>query len=156
MKLTINGESHEIDAPGDMPLLWAIRDLAGLKGVKFGCGVQACGACSVMVDGELVRSCGMDVADAVGAEITTIEGLATGGALTPVQEAWIEAQVPQCGYCQSGQIMAATKLLDDNPAPTDRDIDEAMTNLCRCGTYPEIRAAIKLAAAKQSIERAEN
>ena len=147
MKLTINGESHEIDAPGDMPLLWAIRDLAGLKGVKFGCGVQACGACSVMVDGELVRSCGMDVADAVGAEITTIEGLATGGALTPVQEAWIEAQVPQCGYCQPGMIMATAALLARNPSPSDADIDNAIGNLCRCGTYPRVRAAFHAAAA---------
>ena len=156
MKLIVNGQTHEVDAAEDMPLLWAIRDLVGLKGPKFGCGVQACGACSVMIDGELSRSCGVAVADAVGAEITTIEGLAPEDGLTSVQEAWIEAQVPQCGYCQSGQIMAATKLLEDNPAPTDADIDEAMTNLCRCGTYPEIRAAIKLAAAKQVTERAEN
>ena len=156
MKLNINGETHDVDAPEDMPLLWAIRDLVGLKGPKFGCGVQACGACSVMIDGELARSCGVPVADAIGAEITTIEGVAPDGELSTVQQAWIEAQVPQCGYCQSGQIMAATKLLEENPAPTDADIDEAMTNLCRCGTYPEVRAAIKLAAEKQTIQRAEN
>ena len=156
MKLNINGETHDVDAPEDMPLLWAIRDLVGLKGPKFGCGVQACGACSVMIDGELARSCGVPVSDAVGTEITTIEGVAPEGELSTVQQAWIEAQVPQCGYCQSGQIMAATKLLEENPAPTDADIDEAMTNLCRCGTYPEVRAAIKLAAEKQTIQRAEN
>lgn len=156
MKLTINGQTHEVDAPEDMPLLWAIRDLIGLKGTKFGCGVQACGACSVFVDGELTRSCGISAADVEGAEITTIEGLATDGALTPVQEAWIEAQAPQCGYCQSGQIMAATKLLEDKPNPTDADIDEAMTNLCRCGTYPQIRVAIRIAASKLPAERAEN
>ena len=156
MKLTVNGESHEIDAPEDMPLLWALRDLVGLKGTKFGCGVQACGACSVMIDGELARSCGVAVADVEGAEITTIEGISDDGGLTVVQEAWIEAQAPQCGYCQSGQIMAATKLLEENPAPTDADIDEAMTNMCRCGSYPEIRAAIKIAAKNMNIQRAGN
>lgn len=146
MNLTINGESHEIDAPEDMPLLWAIRDLIGLKGTKFGCGVQACGACSVMMDGYVARSCGVTVGDAAGAEITTIEGLTPDETLTNVQKAWIEAQVPQCGYCQSGQIMAATALLADTPQPTDEDIDDAMSNLCRCGTYPQIRDAIKRAA----------
>ncbi|MEM7544255.1 MAG: (2Fe-2S)-binding protein [Pseudomonadota bacterium] len=146
MQLSINGTSYEIDAPEDMPLLWAIRDLAGLKGTKFGCGVQACGACSVMIDGEIARSCGITVADAADTEITTIEGLTPDETLTNVQRAWIEAQVPQCGYCQSGQIMAATALLAENPQPTDADIDDAMTNLCRCGTYPAIRAAIRRAA----------
>lgn len=146
MKLSINGKSHDIDATEDMPLLWAIRDLVGLKGTKFGCGVQACGACSVMMDGEITRSCGVTVADAAGTEITTIEGLTPDETLTNVQQAWIEAQVPQCGYCQSGQIMAATALLAETPQPTDEDIDDAMSNLCRCGTYPQIRAAIKRAA----------
>ena len=155
MKLIVNGQSHDVETAEDMPLLWALRDLVGLKGTKFGCGVQACGACSVLVDGELTRSCGITAADVEGAEITTIEGLATDGALTPVQEAWIEAQAPQCGYCQSGQIMAATKLLEDNPNPTDADIDEAMNNLCRCGTYPQIRAAIRIAASKLPAQRAE-
>lgn len=146
MRLTINGTDHDIDAPDDMPLLWAIRDLVGLKGTKFGCGVMACGACSVMIDGELARSCGVLVGDVSGSEVTTIEGLTPDETLTNVQKAWIEAQVPQCGYCQSGQIMAATALLSDIPNPTDADIDEAMTNLCRCGTYPAIRAAIRRAA----------
>ncbi|MEM7523485.1 MAG: (2Fe-2S)-binding protein [Pseudomonadota bacterium] len=150
MNLTINGTAHQIDAPEDMPLLWAIRDLVGLKGAKFGCGVQACGACSVLIDGEIARSCGVAVADAVGTEITTIEGLAEDGELTAVQQAWIDAQVPQCGYCQSGQIIAATALLAETPNPTDEDIDAAMTNLCRCGTYPQIRAAIKRAAVMQA------
>ena len=146
MQLSINGKSHEVDATEDMPLLWAIRDLVGLKGTKFGCGVQACGACSVMMDGEITRSCGVTVADAAGTEITTIEGLTSDETLTNVQQAWSEAQVPQCGYCQSGQILAATALLAETPQPTDEDIDDAMSNLCRCGTYPQIRAAIKRAA----------
>lgn len=146
MRLVVNGTTHEIDATEDMPLLWAIRDLVGLKGTKFGCGVQACGSCSVMMDGALTRSCGVTVADAVGSQITTIEGLTSDDTLTNVQKAWIEAQVPQCGYCQSGQIMAATALLTETPNPSDEDIDAAMTNLCRCGTYPAIRAAIKRAA----------
>ncbi|MGB0851997.1 MAG: (2Fe-2S)-binding protein [Pikeienuella sp.] len=146
MKLSINGTGHEIDAPEDMPLLWAIRDLVGLTGTKYGCGVQACGACSVLMDGEITRACGVTVADAIGTDITTIEGLTPDATLTNVQKAWIEAQVPQCGYCQSGQIMAATALLAEIPQPTDADIDAAMSNLCRCGTYPQIRAAIKRAA----------
>lgn len=147
MKLTVNGETHVVEAVEDMPLLWAIRDLIGLRGTKYGCGVQACGACTVLMDGEAVRSCGVPAADAEGAKITTIEGLAKGGQLTAVQSAWIAEQVPQCGYCQSGQILAATALLAETPRPTDADIDAAMTNLCRCGTYPQIRAAIKRAAA---------
>ncbi len=146
MQLKINGTVHDIDAPDDMPLLWAIRDLAGLRGTKFGCGVQACGACSVMIDGELARSCGVHAGDVAGAEITTIEGLTPDRTLSNVQKAWIEGQVAQCGYCQSGQIMAATALLAAIPNPTDEDIDAAMTNLCRCGTYPAIRAAIRRAA----------
>lgn len=146
MLLTVNGEAREVDAPEDMPLLWALRDLIGLKGTKFGCGVQACGACTVLIDGAPARSCGVTLADAAGAKIVTIEGLGSADALSPVQRAWIEAQVPQCGYCQSGQIVAATALLAASPAPTDEEIDAAMTNLCRCGTYNEIRAAIRLAS----------
>ena len=154
MKLTVNGERHDVDAPEDMPLLWVLRDLVGVKGPKFGCGVQACGSCSVMVDGELTRSCGVAAGDVDGADVVTIEGLATGGELSVVQQAWIEAQAPQCGYCQSGQIMAATALLAENPAPSDEDIDAAMTNICRCGSYPEIRTAIKRAAEMQEIQKA--
>ena len=145
MKLTINGNVKEIDADPQMPLLWALRDLANIKGPKFGCGIGACGACTVLIDGEPQRSCSVPVGDVVGA-ITTIEGISTGEALHVVQQAWIEEQVPQCGYCQSGQILAAVALLSDNPKPDDDDINEAMTNLCRCGTYPRIRAAIHRAS----------
>jgi isoquinoline 1-oxidoreductase alpha subunit len=145
MKLTVNGEVREFDADPDMPLLWALRDILDIKGTKFGCGVAACGACTVLVDGFPVRSCSQAVGDTEG-EIVTIEGLADGDRLHAVQEAWLRHQVPQCGYCQSGQIMAAVALLEENPSPTDQDIDDAMTNLCRCGTYPRIRAAIHDAA----------
>lgn len=145
MKLTVNGQDREFDADPDMPLLWALRDLLDVKGPKFGCGVAACGACTVLVDGIPVRSCSQAVGDTQG-EVVTIEGIANGDKLHVVQEAWLRNQVPQCGYCQSGQIMAAVALLDENPAPTDQDIDDAMTNLCRCGTYPRIRAAIHDAA----------
>ena len=146
MKLTVNGESHEIDAPEDMPLLWALRDLVGLKGTKFGCGVQACGACSVMIDGELARSCGVAVADVEGAEVTTIEGLSEDGT-HPLQLAWIAEQVPQCGYCQPGQIMRAAALLDRNPNPgRDEIVEEMSANLCRCGTYQRIFKAVERAA----------
>ncbi len=148
MKLTVNGTEIEIDADPEMPLLWALRDLAGITGPKYGCGIAACGACTVHVDGLPVRSCQLAVGDVDG-DVTTIEGLGTPDALHPVQEAWIEHQVAQCGYCQSGQIMAAAALLEVNPNPTDEDIDRAMSaNLCRCGTYPRIRAAVKSAAAK--------
>ena len=145
MKLTINGNVKEIDADPEMPLLWALRDLAGIKGPKFGCGIGACGACTVLIDGEPQRSCSVQVGDATGA-ITTIEGISKSDSLHVVQQAWIDEQVPQCGYCQSGQILAAVALLEGNPTPTNDDINEAMTNLCRCGTYPSIRAAIHRAA----------
>ncbi len=146
MKLNVNGKDIEIDAEPDMPLLWALRDLAGLKGPKFGCGIAACGACTVHIDGEPTRSCSIAVEDVDGA-VTTIEGISNGDDLHSVQKAWIEKQVPQCGYCQSGQIMGAVALLENNSSPTDEDIDEAMSgNLCRCGSYPQIREAIKHAA----------
>ena len=148
MRLTVNGETHEVEVAGDTPLLWVLRDVMGLTGTKFGCGVQACGACTVLVDGEAVRSCGLPASDAEEADITTIEGLAEGGTLSRVQAAWVDLSVPQCGYCQSGQIMAATAFLSETPNPTDAEIDDAMSNLCRCGTYPQIKAAIKRAAAE--------
>jgi isoquinoline 1-oxidoreductase alpha subunit len=144
--LTINGSPHQVDLPAEVPLLWALRDGLGMTGTKFGCGVAACGACTVLIDGEAVRSCQLPLGDAVG-EITTIEGLGQPGNLAVIQQAWIKHQVAQCGYCQSGQIMQATALLATNPDPTDQDIDDAMQgNLCRCGTYPRIRAAILDAA----------
>ncbi|MEP9399083.1 (2Fe-2S)-binding protein [Mesorhizobium sp. KR2-14] len=146
MRLVVDGKPIEIDADPDMPLLWALRDLAGKRGVKFGCGIAACGACTVHINGEAVRSCTLPVGQVDGA-ITTIEGLSTDGKLHPVQQAWLEEQVAQCGYCQTGQIMSAVALLEHTPEPTDADIDEVMSgNLCRCGTYPRIRAAIKRAA----------
>lgn len=148
--LTVNGESREVDLPGDVPLLWVLRDALGLTGTKFGCGVAACGSCTVHVDGQAVRSCQVALADVWG-EVTTIEGLGTPAAMHAVQAAWVEHQVAQCGYCQSGQIMQAAALLAETPAPTDADIDAAMQgNLCRCGTYPRIRAAIHAAAARLS------
>ncbi|TAG30718.1 MAG: (2Fe-2S)-binding protein [Rhodobacterales bacterium] len=144
--LTVNGDRRQVDLPGDVPLLWALRDGLAMTGTKFGCGVAACGACTVLIDGEAVRSCQIALADA-GGEITTIEGLGQPGALAPLQEAWVKHQVAQCGYCQSGQIMQAASLLAQIPEPTDQDIDDAMQgNLCRCGTYPRIRAAIHEAA----------
>jgi isoquinoline 1-oxidoreductase alpha subunit len=144
--LTINGALHQVELPADVPLLWALRDGLGMTGTKFGCGVAACGACTVMIDGQAVRSCQVPLGEATG-EITTIEGLGQPGNLAPIQQAWIKHQVAQCGYCQSGQIMQATALLAANPNPTDQDIDDAMQgNLCRCGTYPRIRAAILDAA----------
>ncbi len=146
MRLTVNGTEHEIDAEPEMPLLWALRDLIGLTGTKFGCGVAACGACTVHIGGEAARSCQIAVGDVWG-EVTTIEGLGTPTNPAPIQRAWIEEQVAQCGYCQSGQIMQAAALLAQTPDPTDDDIDAAMQgNLCRCGTYPRIRAAIRRAA----------
>ncbi|MEQ9038998.1 MAG: (2Fe-2S)-binding protein [Silicimonas sp.] len=146
MDLTINGTSHAVDLPDDMPLLWALRDGLNITSVKYGCGIAQCGACTVHIDGEPVRSCQVALADVWG-EITTIEGLGTPDALHAIQAAWIDHQVAQCGYCQSGQIMQAADLLARNPEPTDEDIDAAMSgNLCRCGTYPRIRAAVHSAA----------
>ncbi|MEZ5752384.1 MAG: (2Fe-2S)-binding protein [Paracoccaceae bacterium] len=145
--LIINGEPHAIDLPDEVPLLWALRDGLGMTGTKFGCGVAACGACTVQIDGEAVRSCQVALADVWG-EVTTIEGLGTPDAMHAVQAAWLRHQVAQCGYCQSGQIMQAAALLSQNQNPSDQDIDDAMQgNLCRCGTYSRIRAAIHDAAA---------
>ncbi|MBO6897044.1 MAG: (2Fe-2S)-binding protein [Shimia sp.] len=148
MQLIVDGKSHEVDVEEDMPLLWVLRDELGIKGVKYGCGVAACGACTVHIDGVAVRSCQTPIADVDG-PVTTIEGLGQPEALHAVQEAWVEHQVAQCGYCQSGQIMQAASLLSEIKMPSDAEIDEAMSgNLCRCGTYPRIRAAVKTAAAK--------
>jgi isoquinoline 1-oxidoreductase subunit alpha len=151
MRLTVDGKPIEIDAEPDMPLLWALRDLAGKTGPKYGCGIAACGACTVIIDGIAVRSCSLPVGQATG-EITTIEGLQEAdGKLHIVQQAWMDEQVAQCGYCQAGQIMNAVALLGELPNPTDADIDNAMSgNLCRCGTYPRIRKAIKRAAAEMA------
>ena len=150
IELTLNGKAVALDADPDMPLLWAIRDLAGLTGTKFGCGIAMCGACTVHLDGKPVRSCAMPVSAAAGKAITTIEGLSDDGN-HPVQVAWRELNVPQCGYCQSGRIMSAVALLEDNPKPSDADIDRAMSgNICRCGTYTRIRAAIHKAAEAKS------
>lgn len=147
MKLEVNGSVHEVDAPGEMPLLWVLRDVLGYTGVKFGCGIAQCGACTVHLDGEAIRSCTTPLSAAAGHKITTIEGLSPDGS-HPVQRAWLELDVVQCGYCQSGQIMAAAALLEANPSPTDADIDRAMSgNLCRCGTYQRIREGVHRAAA---------
>src|SRR5262249_42264555 len=143
----INGKDHDVDVDSGTPLLWAIRDTVGLTGTKYGCGIAQCGACTVHIDGVATRSCGITVGDVVGKQITTIEGLAQNGTLHKVQQAWIANDVPQCGYCQSGMIMAAAALLKDKPKPTDADIDKAITNICRCGTYQQVRAAIHAAAA---------
>jgi isoquinoline 1-oxidoreductase alpha subunit len=146
VKLVVNGRSVEVDAEPDMPLLWVLRDLLDLTGTKYGCGVSACGACTVRVDGAPVRSCVTPAGSMAGKRIVTIEGLGRTGALHKLQAAWIAEQVPQCGYCQSGMLMAAAALLERRPKPTDAEIDGAMTNLCRCGTYQRVRAAIKRAA----------
>ncbi len=144
--LTVNGQTHQVDLPGDVPLLWVLRDALNLTGTKYGCGVASCGACTVQIDGEAVRSCQVPLSEVWGA-VTTIEGLGQPEALHRLQEAWIAHQVPQCGYCQSGQIMQAAALLAEIPNPGDDEIDAAMSgNLCRCGTYPRIRAAIKSAS----------
>ncbi len=148
MKLRVNGQPATLDIPDDVPLLWAIREELGLTGTKFGCGAAQCGACTVLVDGQARRSCVTAVGDVADHEVTTVEGLAGAGTLHAVQQAWLDENVPQCGYCQVGQIMAAVALLAARPAPTDDDIDAVMTaNLCRCGTYPRIRRAIARAAA---------
>tara|TARA_B110000263_G_scaffold138076_1_gene119788 strand:- start:121 stop:582 length:462 start_codon:yes stop_codon:yes gene_type:complete len=143
--LKINGKQHTLNIEPETPLLWAIRDNVNLTGTKYGCGIQQCGACTVHVNGRPVRSCGITVGEVEGKDITTIEGLSE-DSLNPVQMAWVEEQVPQCGYCQSGQIMAAVSLLERKPNPTDQDIDRGMLNLCRCGTYPRIRKAIHRAS----------
>ncbi len=145
--LSVNGTEHRVDVGSDMRLLWVLRDILGLTGTKFGCGMSLCGACTVHLDGEPVRSCVMPVSIAAGKKITTIEGLSPDGG-HPLQQAWIEHQVPQCGYCQTGMIMSAAALLKKNPRPSDTDINAAVTNICRCGTYARIRAAIHTAAQK--------
>jgi isoquinoline 1-oxidoreductase alpha subunit len=144
--LIVNGVSHNVDVEPDTPLLWVLRDTLGLTGTKYGCGIAQCGACTVHVDGVAVRSCGVAYGDVAGKQITTIEGLAAGGVLHKVQQAWLEHDVPQCGYCQSGMIMAVADLLKSKPKPTDADIDNAITNICRCGTFQQVRAAIHTAA----------
>ncbi len=141
--LKVNGETRTVDVEPDTPLLWVLRDELGFKGVKFGCGVAACGACTVQMDGAATRTCVYPVEAAEDIEITTIEGLSDEGVFTDVQQAWIDEQVPQCGYCQSGMVMAVSALLDENPSPSDEDINDAITNVCRCGSYPRIKKAIK-------------
>jgi isoquinoline 1-oxidoreductase alpha subunit len=145
-RFTVNGKAHEIDVDPTTPLLWVLREQVGLKGTKYGCGIAQCGACTVHVDGMAARSCSLLVSDAEGKQITTIEGLAENGGLHPVQKAWLDHDVPQCGYCQSGMIMAVAALLQEKPKPTDADIDAAITNICRCGTFQQVRAAIHTAA----------
>jgi isoquinoline 1-oxidoreductase subunit alpha len=152
-RLTVNGKSHDIDVEPEMPLLWVLRDELGLMGTKYGCGIAQCGACTVHLDGEPVRSCSLPVGAAAGREIVTIEGLAASGVLHPVQKAWLELDVPQCGYCQSGMIMAVAALLRDKPKPTDADVDAAITNICRCGTYQRVRAAIRAAASTGGVSQ---
>jgi len=145
-RLTVNGRAHDVDVDPETPLLWVLRDTLGLLGTKYGCGIAQCGACTVHIDGRAVRSCVMPVEAAQGKKITTIEGLAVEGKLSRVQQAWLEHDVPQCGYCQSGMIMAVAALLKEKPNPTDADIDAAITNICRCGTYQQVREAIHAAA----------
>jgi isoquinoline 1-oxidoreductase alpha subunit len=146
VRLTINGRTHNVDVDPSTPLLWVIREQVGLTGTKYGCGIAQCGSCTVHIDGQAVRSCVMPASAAAGKKITTIEGLASGNKLHKVQQAWITHEVPQCGYCQCGMIMAAAALLAQKPRPTDADIDAAITNICRCGTFQEARAAIHAAA----------
>jgi len=144
--LTINGQTHSVDVEPDTPLLWVLRDNLGMTGTKFGCGIAQCGACTVHIDGVAMRSCSLPVSAAEGKQIATIEGLAQNGVLHKVQKAWLDHDVPQCGYCQSGMIMAVAALLRDKPKPTDADINAAITNICRCGTYQQVRTAIHAAA----------
>ena len=146
MELSINGKTHTIDVEKGMPLLWVLRDELNMTGTKYGCGVSSCGSCTVLIDGVATRTCTLPVALAEGKTIKTIEGVAAEGNLSAIQKAWIEHQVPQCGYCQSGMIMAAEALLDEKPDPTDEEIDTAINNICRCGTYQRVRAAIHTAA----------
>jgi isoquinoline 1-oxidoreductase subunit alpha len=145
-RITVNGRQHDVDVDPDTPLLWVLRDTLGLAGTKYGCGIAQCGACTVHVDGVAMRSCTLPVSAAEGQAVTTIEGLAENGVLHRVRKAWIEHDVPQCGYCQSGMIMAVAALLKETPNPTDAEIDAAITNVCRCGTYQRVRAAIHAAA----------
>jgi isoquinoline 1-oxidoreductase alpha subunit len=145
-RFTVNGKSFEVDTDPKTPLLWVLRDELGMTGTKYGCGIAQCGACTVHIDGKAVRSCAMPLSAVAGKKITTIEGLARDGALHKVQKAWLDHEVPQCGYCQAGMIMAAAALLQAKPKPTDADIDAAITNICRCGTFQEVRAAIHAAA----------
>ena len=151
MKLHVNGKNHELDVEPEMPLLWALRDELDIKGPKYGCGIAQCGACTVLLNGEPVRSCSYPVSSADGQKVVSIEGLADKGKLHAVQQAWIDHQVPQCGYCQSGQIMAAVALIEKTGRPSDAQIDAAMTNLCRCGTYPRIRKAIRAATGQAAV-----
>ena len=144
--ISVNGKSFDVEAEADTPLLWVLRENLGLTGTKYGCGIAQCGACTVHIDGAPVRSCSVQLGDAIGKKITTIEGLAQNGVLHRVQKAWIEHDVPQCGYCQSGMIMAVAALLEDKPSPSDADIDDAITNICRCGTFQQVREAIHAAA----------
>ena len=153
IELILNGRRTSLDVAPEAPLLWAIREQAGLTGTKFGCGIGACGACTVHVDGTPVRSCSVPASSAAGRSVTTIEGLGGEEGLHPVQRAWIEQQVPQCGYCQSGMIMAVAALLEGNVTPTDEEIDAAITNICRCGTYVRIRSAIHAAAGAGEVDR---
>src|SRR5256885_16963317 len=147
-RLTINGREQQVDVDANPPLLWVLRDTLGLTGTKYGCGIAQCGACTVHIDGAATRSCVTPLSLAAGNQITTIEGLAENGNLHPVQKAWLEQDVPQCGYCQSGMIMAVAALLKDKPKPSDADIETNITNICRCGTYQQVRAAIHAAAAR--------
>jgi isoquinoline 1-oxidoreductase alpha subunit len=146
VSLNINGKPYEVDAPAETPLLWIIREWVGMTGTKYGCGIAQCGACTVHLDGEVMRSCAVPLSLVAGKQITTIEGLAVDGKLHAVQKAWFDHDVPQCGYCQSGMIMAVAALLKEKPKPTDAEIDEAITNICRCGTFQQVRAAIHAAA----------
>ncbi|HTT10782.1 MAG TPA: (2Fe-2S)-binding protein [Burkholderiaceae bacterium] len=145
IRLTVNNQTYHVDADPTTPLLWAIREQIGLTGTKYGCGIAQCGACTVHIDGVATRSCVMPIGAVAGKKITTIEGLAAGGKLHKVQQAWVDHDVPQCGYCQSGMIMAVAALLKEKPQPTDADIDEAITNICRCGTFQQVREAIHAA-----------